>query len=141
MNEKEVGEKLASNIGRFVKISQESSKEARRKYIRVRVEINIDEPVITGFFLNQPNREPLWIIVKYERLPKICSSCGWLWCEGGCCSSNAVASDYPRVRELEKAIEQRTNQKENVNDLGRKNSPEVAPGRKKWKVKGQLILN
>ncbi|KAL9689401.1 hypothetical protein QQ045_009786 [Rhodiola kirilowii] len=70
------GEKLAGNIGKFVKVSQTESEGVRKRYVRVRVEVEIDRPLITGFLLNRPNRDPLWVTVKYERLPVGCKGVG-----------------------------------------------------------------
>ncbi|KAL9689163.1 hypothetical protein QQ045_033596 [Rhodiola kirilowii] len=78
LKDKAIGEKLAIYIGRFVKVSQSEIDGARKRYIRVRVEIDIDKPLITGFFLERLNRDPLWVTVKYERLPGSCLKCGKL---------------------------------------------------------------
>ncbi|KAL9675546.1 hypothetical protein QQ045_003748 [Rhodiola kirilowii] len=78
LNDKECGEKLAGNIGKFIKVGQSESEGARKRFIRVRVEIEIDKPLVTGFFLRRQNRDPLWVNVNYERLPGSCSKCGRL---------------------------------------------------------------
>ncbi|CAM8972453.1 unnamed protein product [Rhodiola kirilowii] len=89
LKEKEVGEKLAPNIGRLVKVSQAETEILRKRYIRVRVEIDIDRPPVTGFFLERPTRDPLWISVKYERLLGGCRKCGMLNHEVEECSLQA----------------------------------------------------
>ncbi|CAM8905935.1 unnamed protein product [Rhodiola kirilowii] len=43
LKEKEVGEKRAPNIGRFVRVSQSELETSRKRYVRVRVEIDIDQ--------------------------------------------------------------------------------------------------
>ncbi|CAM8928551.1 unnamed protein product [Rhodiola kirilowii] len=75
---KEVGEKLAPNIGSLVKVSQAESETSKKRYIRVRVEIAIDKVPVTGFFLERPSWDPLWVSVIYERLPGGCLRCGKL---------------------------------------------------------------
>ncbi|CAM8916826.1 unnamed protein product [Rhodiola kirilowii] len=72
LKDKEVGEKLAPNIGKFVKVSPSELEGSRRRYIRVRVEIDLDRPLVLGFFLERPARDPLWITVKYEHLSGGC---------------------------------------------------------------------
>ncbi|CAM8886767.1 unnamed protein product [Rhodiola kirilowii] len=61
LKDREVGEKLAPNIGKFVKVSQSELEGSRRRYIRVRVEIDLDRPPVLGFFLERPARDPLWV--------------------------------------------------------------------------------
>ncbi|KAL9677378.1 hypothetical protein QQ045_005607 [Rhodiola kirilowii] len=72
MSENATGEKLARYIGSFVKVD---TKESKKKYVRVRVEIDIEQPVVQGFFLRRLQRDPLWISVQYERLPSLCPKC------------------------------------------------------------------
>ncbi|CAM8926382.1 unnamed protein product [Rhodiola kirilowii] len=78
LNDKEYGEKLAGYIGKFVKVSQSESEGVRKRYVRVRVEVEVDRPLVNGFLLNRLNRDPLWVSVKYERLPESRSRCGRL---------------------------------------------------------------
>ncbi|CAM8906048.1 unnamed protein product [Rhodiola kirilowii] len=73
--DKETGEKLAGYIGKFGRVDTDGVK---KKFIRVRVEIDIEKPVVTGFLLQRQARDPLWISVKYERLPSLCQVCGRL---------------------------------------------------------------
>ncbi|KAL9666550.1 hypothetical protein QQ045_000885 [Rhodiola kirilowii] len=80
VTDRDTGEKLASHVGKFIKVDTE---ETKKKFIRVRVEIDIDKPVVTGFFLRWPNRDPLWISVKYKRMSSLCTGCGRLSHEGG----------------------------------------------------------
>ncbi|CAM8960613.1 unnamed protein product [Rhodiola kirilowii] len=71
---------------------------SRRRYIRVRVEIELDKPPVLGFFLERPARDPLWITVKYERLPGGCSTCGRLSHTGDGCK---YVGEMGRSREQE----------------------------------------
>ncbi|KAL9678656.1 hypothetical protein QQ045_016504 [Rhodiola kirilowii] len=72
LNERDVGEKLAVKIGKFVRVSQSETEEAKRKYLRVRVEVDVEEPLVDNFLLTRRNIDPLRILVKYERLPSRC---------------------------------------------------------------------
>ncbi|KAL9673460.1 hypothetical protein QQ045_029718 [Rhodiola kirilowii] len=83
VTDRDTAEKLAGYIGTFVKVDTEKDK---KKYIRVRVEIDIDKLVVTGFFLRHPSRDSLWVSVKYERLPSLCPDCGRLSHEDEACS-------------------------------------------------------
>jgi hypothetical protein len=43
---------------------------------RLRVEINTDLPLVWGFLIPRPDKDPLWVSFKYERLEDYCSLCG-----------------------------------------------------------------
>jgi hypothetical protein len=47
-----------------------------RSYLRIKVKINVYEPLKPGFYLNCGEGEPLWISLKYERLDIYCTTCG-----------------------------------------------------------------
>ncbi|CAM8959765.1 unnamed protein product [Rhodiola kirilowii] len=86
LTDKDTEEKLAGYIGKFIRVDTEG---AKKKFIRVRVEIDIEKPVVTGFYLRRQNRDPIWISVKYERLPSLCQGCGRLSHEGEECMEEA----------------------------------------------------
>lgn len=48
------------------------------QYVRVRVQIDHTKPLVNGCFLKRPDRKPVWICFKYERLPSFCYNCGSL---------------------------------------------------------------
>ncbi|KAL9682369.1 hypothetical protein QQ045_014165 [Rhodiola kirilowii] len=70
--------KLASMVGSFSKFDQKDGKHENYKYVRCRVWLDADKPIVTGFELDRPNKGLLWITVKYERIPCFCHYCG-LW--------------------------------------------------------------
>jgi hypothetical protein len=49
-----------------------------RKFVRVRVEFDITQPLVTGFPLDRKNLPDLWISFKYEKLGNFCYGCGRL---------------------------------------------------------------
>lgn len=49
-----------------------------KEFLRYRIEIDINTPLVTGFFLDRRGRKPTWVSLKYERLPTICFKCGVL---------------------------------------------------------------
>lgn len=55
------------------------------EYPRFRIELAVDEPIIPGFFLQRKGRKPVWIHLKYVRLPAICFHCGKLTHESHLC--------------------------------------------------------
>lgn len=42
------------------------------QYLRIRVEIKVDEPLLTGFWLERANLPKKWINFRYERLAIFC---------------------------------------------------------------------
>ncbi|KAI9111609.1 hypothetical protein K1719_017299 [Acacia pycnantha] len=45
-------------------------------FIRVRVLVNILEPLTIGFWVPRLSRNPTWVIVRYELLQNYCYDCG-----------------------------------------------------------------
>uniref|UniRef100_A0A2N9ID60 Reverse transcriptase domain-containing protein n=1 Tax=Fagus sylvatica TaxID=28930 RepID=A0A2N9ID60_FAGSY len=51
---------------------------AGKRYVRVRVSMVVDNPLITGFPLDRESLPTLWIPFKYEKLGNFCYGCGRL---------------------------------------------------------------
>jgi hypothetical protein len=47
-----------------------------KKFIRLRIDIDINKPLVPGVFLPRRNNDDLWIGFKFEKLPEVCFSCG-----------------------------------------------------------------
>jgi hypothetical protein len=68
---------IGKTVGNVIEVDfDEGSKGRYRRFIRLRIEIDISRPLNPGFFLPRPGLNDLWISLKYERLPEFCFSCG-----------------------------------------------------------------
>ncbi|KAK9997641.1 hypothetical protein SO802_022327 [Lithocarpus litseifolius] len=47
-----------------------------RKFTRIKVDIDIEQPLLPGIFLPRPKLDDLWVSLKYEKLSIICYTCG-----------------------------------------------------------------
>lgn len=50
----------------------------RGVFTRLCIEIDMSKPILHGMFLRRANRKPVWIYLKYEKLPNVCYRCGLL---------------------------------------------------------------
>lgn len=63
-----------------------------RDYLRVKVDVNTNYPILTGIWYTQSNGEKGRAEIRYERLPKFCFGCGKIGhSERGCSSEIAIA--------------------------------------------------
>ncbi|XVE71695.1 hypothetical protein DITRI_Ditri10aG0172200 [Diplodiscus trichospermus] len=71
-NARRIGEK----IGRLVRVDESLIKEGiRRGFLRIRLGIKIEDPLIERFWIPWEENEKKWIIVKYEKLADFCYAC------------------------------------------------------------------
>ncbi|CAA2970308.1 Endonuclease exonuclease phosphatase [Olea europaea subsp. europaea] len=47
-----------------------------RKFLRLRVILDVRNPILTGFWLRRPGLKDIWIDFKYEKLGQFCYKCG-----------------------------------------------------------------
>ncbi|KAG5553066.1 hypothetical protein RHGRI_011056 [Rhododendron griersonianum] len=77
----------------------------RRSFLRVRVEINLEQPIPKGFWLRAQSvlTKDLWISYKYEKLSDLCFACGRIGHDNRSCrftprNSNSDAGYGPEIR-------------------------------------------
>lgn len=68
---------IGNKIGRFL----DSQFKAEgyiiwSRYLRIKVDVPIAQPLLAGFYLEKPNNSRVWIQLKYERLSDFCYRCG-----------------------------------------------------------------
>lgn len=62
-------------------VKENSGKEKEQiswagEYMNIRVEIDNSKPILPGFFLRRTGIKPIWIQLKYVKLPNLCFHCG-----------------------------------------------------------------
>ena len=68
----EVGEEIGSKLGKFIEVDRRSWQFDLAKFMRVRVELEIDKPLRRWAYIASSDGEWLWLTFKYERLPTVC---------------------------------------------------------------------
>ncbi|KAI9070594.1 hypothetical protein K1719_047444 [Acacia pycnantha] len=58
-----------------------------RTFIRTRTLVNIKKPLVAGFWVPRPQRKPVWVSIRYERLQNYCYDCGRIGHEAKNCKS------------------------------------------------------
>ena len=74
----EVGRKLGNNIGRFIEVDRRARHSNQAKFMRIRVDLQLDKPLRRGGKIASVEGEKFWVNFKYERLPIFCFQCGRL---------------------------------------------------------------
>lgn len=74
----EVGRELGNNIGKFIEVDWQTRQSDQAKFIRVRVDLQLDKPLRRGGKVASVEGEKYWVSFRYERLPKFCFQCGRL---------------------------------------------------------------
>ena len=72
-----IAEQLYEAIGTTNVVTDEAETEGE-KFMRVRVTIDISQPLCRGRVISLDSGKELWVSFKYERLPNLCYRCGRL---------------------------------------------------------------
>ncbi|KAI8004367.1 Uncharacterized protein LOK49_LG08G00945 [Camellia lanceoleosa] len=72
----EAGVCLGRAVGDVVKVDIDSLMPRNIQFLRLRVWVSLDKPLISGFFLKFRDSQQHWISCRYERVCKICRNCG-----------------------------------------------------------------
>ena len=73
-----MGECLGGSLGEVVKVDVREQGFSMGKFLRVRVDINISEPLCKGRMVRMGGPTLVWVDFCYERLPIFCYWCGKL---------------------------------------------------------------
>ena len=76
---KENAVEIGSLVGEVVDVDFTGDGEVCMcKFLRVKVEVKVDDPLRSGFYLDRSPHPDLWIQFKYERVAEFCYKCGRL---------------------------------------------------------------
>jgi hypothetical protein len=70
---------IGSSLGELLEVDNaDNQKPLRKSYLRLRVLIKLQCPLISGFTYHRPPKAPVWVQYRYERLSEYCYFCGRL---------------------------------------------------------------
>ncbi|KAI9119917.1 hypothetical protein K1719_009306 [Acacia pycnantha] len=87
---------LGNAVGRVMMYeSPQDGGKLSRTFIRTRSLVNIHEPLVPGFWVPRPQREPVWVTIKYEMLQIYCYDCGQIGHEAKSCKKfNGINHEF-----------------------------------------------
>ncbi|XP_023882345.1 uncharacterized protein LOC111994694 [Quercus suber] len=74
----EAGKDIGNKIGNFMEVDKRSWQSDQAKYMRIRVEVQLNKPLRRGGYVTDSVGSKHWVTYKYERLPTFCFFCGKL---------------------------------------------------------------
>ncbi|GLT64224.1 hypothetical protein SLA2020_367300 [Shorea laevis] len=97
-------------LGDLISIDNaDNSKPSRKSFLRIRVSINLLNPLSPGFTHHRASKPSIWVQYKYERLSDYCYVCGRLGHMSFTCSVTPKPIDHGRYGAVLKASSPFTN--------------------------------
>lgn len=94
MNKKNV-EMFGNYIGTYIGTDRGLSKNRPRSFLRVRVDVDVYNPLKLGIFIKNDDGTNHWLAFKYERLSDFYFGCGRLGHMVNDCSNLSTAETSP----------------------------------------------
>ena len=71
--------KIGQVLGELIKAEDPVRKKGvGRSFLRVRVEVDVEKPLVAGFWVLRGDKGRVWAEIKYERIADFCFRCGRL---------------------------------------------------------------
>jgi hypothetical protein len=84
-------ESIGRNVGQVLEVDFIGEPQMLwKRFVRVRINMNINAPFCLGIFLPRPGLKDLWISLKYERLLELCFRCGLIGHSEGKCTEKKL---------------------------------------------------
>ena len=74
----DIGRDIGSKIGRVLVVDKRAIQTDQAKFLRIRVEVQINKPLCRGGYVKNDESGRFWVDFRYERLPTLCYRCGIL---------------------------------------------------------------
>nr|XP_023884141.1 uncharacterized protein LOC111996419 [Quercus suber]POE70813.1 uncharacterized protein CFP56_45449 [Quercus suber] len=86
----ENGRDIGSKIRRVLEVDKRAVLADQAKFLRVRVEVQIDKPLRRGGYVKNAEGGRFWVDFRYERLPMFCYKCGILGHDEKHCQASSL---------------------------------------------------
>ncbi|MFQ6666822.1 hypothetical protein Gotur_033040 [Gossypium turneri] len=68
---------IGSSLGKLIKVDDKVWERGwSRSYLRVRIEIDLKKPLVSGFWVIREGKDKVWAEIKYEKIVDFCFGCG-----------------------------------------------------------------
>jgi hypothetical protein len=74
---KQMGESIGALMGK-VEAAEYYEYPGKKVIIKIKVAINIHQPILSGIHVGNPIDGTCWVDYRYERLPQVCFNCGMI---------------------------------------------------------------
>jgi hypothetical protein len=96
MMDRFTGELVGTKLGTFVETETEDDDTAIGKYMRVKVRILVEKPLLRGVTMEvHEHGKTVWCPLEYEHLPDFCFVCGVLGHGMKICSTKLAVGEKP----------------------------------------------
>lgn len=91
-------------IGKFIQDDSRDDVSSSRNYLRIKVALDVQQPIKRRMKIKRSGGEWLWIQFKYERLPQFCFFCGILGHADKFCAKLFECSEVPQERPYDSSL-------------------------------------